>query len=186
LLRYNPHHLLKPYLSLAEALRAVDVQAYVNALHRSHPLEQARHLLATIDSPEPLKGADEREVFAHEAHDREEEASIFRLRDTPSEKNDPRWHVSASSALRRDTTVSPTLGSVAIEVSQPFAIKSPEPDIYRIRHEDLPEHTDPSDAGESEFAGGQWVVFGLYFAVLISGLTLTGVVLLRPFWKFLW
>src|SRR5438132_837833 len=48
LLQLNPHHLLKPYSSLEEALKSVDVRNYVTALRRSHPYEKAEHLLATL------------------------------------------------------------------------------------------------------------------------------------------
>jgi hypothetical protein len=44
LLRQNPHHLLKPYASLAEALKAPDVQSYVADLRRSYSPETAEHL----------------------------------------------------------------------------------------------------------------------------------------------
>src|SRR6516165_1384762 len=44
LLRQNPHHLLKPYASLAEALKAPDVQGYVADLRRSYSPETAEHL----------------------------------------------------------------------------------------------------------------------------------------------
>lgn len=48
LLQLNPHHLLKPYASFAEALRAGDVQSYLTALRQSHPWEAAERLLATL------------------------------------------------------------------------------------------------------------------------------------------
>src|SRR5713101_223049 len=45
LLQHNPHHLLKPYFSFAEAMKSADVQNYVSALRRSHPYEKAENLL---------------------------------------------------------------------------------------------------------------------------------------------
>src|SRR6266849_4992682 len=45
LLQHNPHHLLKPYSSFAEAMNSMDVQNYVSALRRNHPYEKAEHLL---------------------------------------------------------------------------------------------------------------------------------------------
>jgi hypothetical protein len=48
LLQHNPHHLLKPFASFADAMRSTDVQNYVTALRRSHPYEKAEHLLETM------------------------------------------------------------------------------------------------------------------------------------------
>src|SRR5262249_38631798 len=56
LLQRNPHHLLKPYASFAEAMGAPDVQSYGGALRRSHPFEAAEQLLQTLrkDAGEPV------------------------------------------------------------------------------------------------------------------------------------
>src|SRR5262249_7244074 len=53
LLRHNPHHLLKPYTSFAQALTAPDVESYVNDLRRSYPPNTATQLLASL----PGKGS---------------------------------------------------------------------------------------------------------------------------------
>src|SRR5438132_3237860 len=54
LLQHNPHHLLKPYSSFAEAMKSADVQNYVGALRRSHPYEKAENLLEGLrQSGEP-------------------------------------------------------------------------------------------------------------------------------------
>jgi len=186
LLRYNPHHLLKPYASLAEALSVVDVQAYVAALQRSHPLEQARQMLSTFDPATRSKVADQREVFAHEAHDRKEELSIYRLRDTETENSDSRRHVMASSTSRHDDPGWSSGTSVAVKAPQPSANVPSEPDIYRILREDLPQSLSRMDPGERESASGPWAVFGLFLAVSFLGLMLAGTVLVRPLWNLFW
>jgi hypothetical protein len=48
LLQQNPHHLLKPYASLGEALKAPDVQHYVADLRRTYAPEAAEHLLESL------------------------------------------------------------------------------------------------------------------------------------------
>jgi hypothetical protein len=48
LLQANPHHLLKPYTSFAQALAAPDVETYVADLRQSYPLETAERLLQTL------------------------------------------------------------------------------------------------------------------------------------------
>jgi hypothetical protein len=45
LLAVNPHHLLRPYASLADALTSSDIQDYVADLRRLYPLDQAAQML---------------------------------------------------------------------------------------------------------------------------------------------
>jgi hypothetical protein len=46
LLQYNPHHLVKPFSSFADAMRSPDVQTYVRDLKQSYPPETAQQMLA--------------------------------------------------------------------------------------------------------------------------------------------
>src|SRR5205085_12401189 len=48
LLRHNPHHLLNPYFSFAEAAESADVGNYLNALRRNHPADKAEQTLASF------------------------------------------------------------------------------------------------------------------------------------------
>jgi hypothetical protein len=48
LLQANPHHLLKPYSSFAQALEAPDVQTYVRDLRTNYPPELAEGLLRNV------------------------------------------------------------------------------------------------------------------------------------------
>lgn len=48
LLQLNPHHLLKPYASLGQAMQAPDVKSYVDGLRRTYPRENAEQMLETI------------------------------------------------------------------------------------------------------------------------------------------
>lgn len=59
LLQRNPHHLLKPFASFAEALRSPDVASYVNDLKHSYPPEIARDILAQIRDGEAAPAPDE-------------------------------------------------------------------------------------------------------------------------------
>lgn len=57
LLAVNPHHLLKPYSSFAQALESSDVQTYVSGLRRDYPPDVARqlkHSLEEVREPEEL------------------------------------------------------------------------------------------------------------------------------------
>lgn len=53
LLALSPHNLLKPYSSLAEALRSPDVQFYVEDLKRQFPPEKAERLLQELGGKSP-------------------------------------------------------------------------------------------------------------------------------------
>jgi hypothetical protein len=48
LLELNPSHLLKPFASLAEALKSRDIVDYVAGLRRSYPPQTAEHLLESL------------------------------------------------------------------------------------------------------------------------------------------
>jgi hypothetical protein len=41
LLSYNPHHLLKPFATFAEALKSPDIQSYIGDLRRTYPPDTA-------------------------------------------------------------------------------------------------------------------------------------------------
>src|SRR5207244_3539469 len=57
LLHHNPHHLLKPYSSFAEAMKTADVQNYVGALRRSHPYDKAETMLEELRRSGPHRAA---------------------------------------------------------------------------------------------------------------------------------
>jgi hypothetical protein len=52
LLRVNPHHMLKPYNSLAQALKAPDVLTYIKDLRVNYPINVAEDLLRTLQTEE--------------------------------------------------------------------------------------------------------------------------------------
>jgi hypothetical protein len=58
LLQFNPHHLLRPFASMAEAMQAPDVQEYVADLRRQWPADYAQKLYlegdkALAETPAP-------------------------------------------------------------------------------------------------------------------------------------
>src|SRR5438093_1549504 len=54
LLQFNPHHLLRPFASMAEAMQAPDVQEYVADLRRQWPPEFVQKLYLSGDDPPAL------------------------------------------------------------------------------------------------------------------------------------
>jgi hypothetical protein len=68
LLHVNPHHLLRPFGSFAEALQSPDVQGYVADLRRNYPLETAEQLLhATPKKPPAAVEEPELKVYRGQA-----------------------------------------------------------------------------------------------------------------------
>src|SRR5436305_8831144 len=58
LLSFNPHHLLRPYVSFADALRSPDIQRYIADLRATHPPELAgRELQELARAGGPESGA---------------------------------------------------------------------------------------------------------------------------------
>jgi hypothetical protein len=51
LLQVNPHHLLRPFASMAEAVQAADVQEYVADLRRQWPADFAQRLYTSGSTP---------------------------------------------------------------------------------------------------------------------------------------
>lgn len=51
LLAQNPHHLLRPYATLGEALESQDIKAYVEQLRRSYPHDRAELMLKGLQKP---------------------------------------------------------------------------------------------------------------------------------------
>jgi hypothetical protein len=49
LLELNPSHLLKPFASLAEALKSRDIVDYIDGLRRSYPPQTAEQLLESLE-----------------------------------------------------------------------------------------------------------------------------------------
>src|SRR5262249_1567344 len=47
LLEHNPHHLLRPFSSLAEAMKSSEVSSYVSDMRSNFPLDEAERLLAS-------------------------------------------------------------------------------------------------------------------------------------------
>jgi hypothetical protein len=48
LLKLNPHHMLKPYSSFAQAMQVPDMDTYVNNLRQNYPPETAEELLRSL------------------------------------------------------------------------------------------------------------------------------------------
>lgn len=200
LLQQNPHHLLKPYASFAEAMKVPDVQTYVADLRRSYPPEMAEHLLesaraegepapltAEPDLPglEPLPEEPEVLQFYRVHGDLEEIPEPVKQRQAPvagpvvppSAAPAPIPLAPEPPARKPPTSPSPaprppTLKPPRSPGVSPYAVQPPAPSRAR-----------PSarQREEEDAAAGRWVSSALFVLVLGAGLVLAAYALVRPF-----
>jgi hypothetical protein len=173
LLQLNPHHLLKPYSSFAEASQAPDVQTYVHDLHANYPPETAENLLRSLRAEDLLRSLREEEVAAAAAKPRPvhtapvapptEPPPVFRLQ---PEQASPRRPRPAAEPL------SPPPRAVPKEAA---ARKQPAP-TRRMTPRARPALREPE-----ALASGAWFASILFVLFVLAGLALGAYILGRPF-----
>lgn len=176
LLKANPHHLLKPFGSFAEAMRSPDVENYVAALRRTHPAEAAAQLLTTLGAPPapPPKSALP-EPAMRLKEDAAPEPSIYKVKTAPPPPPPP---TAERPAPPRQPVPLPPIVPAASK-REVYAIR-PDPDpARRLRSEVMP----PEDLDEP--AGG-WVASLLFVLLLAFGVLLLAYTLAQPFLPFHW
>ena len=206
LLEYNPHHLLKPYSSLADALKSSDVFGYMADLRTTYPLEEAERLLASLKSdgkqPEPDDHAAppfppplDRErseapppVESFGVHKDEEPAGAATL--------EPYDSASPFGSLGGPGPVSPPrLAAPPARKAVPMR-REPSPPADRAELAPESEDADVDDAGDQGDVGVQGderptavsvlLSDALFFLVLAAGLALLAYTLARPFLPETW
>jgi hypothetical protein len=176
LLQSNPHHLLKPYASLVEAMKNPDVQNYVTALRRSHPPEKSGQLLDTVRR----EGSESGEAASSSREPNK--PSVFRLRDIEDGPG------SGTNRLRPTPSPgSPLKGNASRPLPAPGGRSIPAPnhtgltpDIYPLRRDPNLDVVTPGGE-ERENRGSVWVCTGLFVIGLIASLVLGACAFLRPF-----
>jgi hypothetical protein len=185
LLQVNPHHLLKPYASFAEAMKSADVQNYISALRRSHPYEKAEHLLEEMRQNVSGVKKVAQNPPPKEAPKPEEEPQVFRVRESEEEPKTVPSRVRSMrpqpAAPKEKTSATPARPAAP----PPPAVTRPAPaaDVFPLRPQEklLPPRAPAPDDSEDREAGGTWVAAGLFWLVLISGVLAAGYSLGRPF-----
>jgi hypothetical protein len=204
LLQANPHHLLKPYASFAEAMRSADVQNYVSALRRSHPYEKAEHLLEEMgqdaggakqgpirpvtsgtgsremertSTKEPAERGDELKVFRVLNEEEEPKPSPSRVRPVPPVQPAQTGRTSGASSR-------PAPGPQPVRPTRPATM----PEVFPLQREEspAPRRSAFSEGEERDYGGGGWVAIGLFWLVLIVGILLAVYTFARPFLPFGW
>ncbi|HVS37652.1 MAG TPA: hypothetical protein VMS17_18970 [Gemmataceae bacterium] len=199
LLKVNPHHMLKPYASFAEALKAPDVLTYVKDLRVNYPADVAEDLLRTLHGEErrPAAGIpgtapvlDIDGTLAPEAARpvvEEETAPFANMRDldadlantaAPAPLNAPRGRPEPPQTIPLQGQPPPRLAPTRPIPAAPRPLPPPPrrpaalpPDA---RHMAAPPPEEP-------VAGGAWFSIVLSVLVLLSGLVLAGFVFARPY-----
>jgi hypothetical protein len=192
LLQVNPHHLLRPFASFADALRSADVQGYVADLRRTYPPETAAQMLAqrrgeggaaqreeptrsftAAATTEPQEIAEEPEVQVYRMQAPAEEPPAEPLpRQAPPPRPAPRPSPPLSSApapkptLPRPTPVPPAPRPVAAQPS-PWATLPTRPALK----------DEPEGGGDAT----RWVPTLLFALLLLGSLGLLGYLVARPF-----
>jgi hypothetical protein len=196
LLRQNPHHLLKPYATLAEALKAPDVQSYVADLRRSYSPETAEHLRDSLranaggpqEAPARPSGAGQKTMQPHQ--ESAEVLKFYRVEEEMEEVVPPAVAQRQAPAPPR-TAPKPPVSSPARPPVSDIPPTQRAPSKRPPRPAPSPFATDPLpppaanpypwDRGEREKAPGSWVASALFLLLLIIGLGLAGFTLARPF-----
>jgi hypothetical protein len=164
LLQYNPHHLLKPFASFAEAMQSTDVQNYVIALRRNHSYDKAVQLLESMRREASAENKDESRVFRILSPHEEEERARPRIPPASGPKSS-----STSPAASRFNVQGPRM-----PVTRPGRSRA---DVYAIRPD--PDLDGPPTAGD--LRASAWVCTGLFLVTLLAGLAVAAYTFARPF-----
>jgi hypothetical protein len=181
LLKVNPHHMLKPYASFTQALKAPDVLTYIKDLRVNYPANVAEDLLHTLQTegkhppaanPVPASmagfgGSAPAPVASGEMFLNSKEAH-YDLAPTA-----PPGALAQTYPLRPD----PRPQTLPLQAPQPPRPRNPMP-------APLPFAADPpaaKSAGEPTAGSVSWLAVLLFVLVLASGAAIAAFTFLRPY-----
>lgn len=177
LLQVSPHHMLKPFGSVAEALRSPDVQSYLNDLRQGYPLPTAASLLESLETgsggsglkrPHPTDGD-----FSLPLSDAEAEEETLKFQPPPEAPAPPPRPMPVK---KEAPSPRPAPKPVVSEPYQPIVRN-----WYPLQPKDeTRERQQGPDTGD-EAKSGAWVATLLFVIVLGAGLGLAFLTLVRPF-----
>jgi len=176
LLQLNPHHLLKPYASLAEAAKSPDVQSYIAGLRRTYMPESAEHLLESLKAgrqgePEPPDSAAEApKVYRLQGAGEDQKIDPAAARPAVPARAGKPVPASTPAAGTRNAAPPPAKRARAMPQSPSQQPGSP---VGRL-----------PDAGKPGAPAGAWVATLLFLLTLAAGLILAFYIFARPFWPF--
>jgi hypothetical protein len=189
LLQLNPHHLLKPFTSLRQALESPDVKTYVEGLRRTYPPADAEQSLQKLrkDSAPPVSPAVDRTVTTLP-------------RSGPSS---PEWEEAKRTPTKAEAAprapsppppprpapvppppVPPPPPTPVIEEPIPFVPEPPPRNarVYPVAEAAMQPASEPAEDHADGAAGaGDWFAAALFYLVLLAAIALGAYTLLHPF-----
>jgi hypothetical protein len=192
LLQINPHHLFKPYGSLAEAMRSPDVRNYIEGLRRTYPPDKAAHLLESLrsgkDEAGEKKGPLEPEPPAKNAASpaAADNLRVYRVQDAearPSPERQPsRPRPREVEHPPRAESESPMGAGIPLtRPSAPVARPASSPPMWSDAAPPSPWRRESPELEQPEPAGGAWLGTSLFWLVLAVGIALAVYTLGGPF-----
>lgn len=157
LLQLNPHHMLKPFRSLADALQSPDVQSYMASLRAEHPPAQAEARLAELHKTAPAAAVPAEGPIPFAPADAPKASRAAPVR---AEKR-----AAAAPEPRKEPPKEPPMPRAEIP--------PPPPNAWRSRARARPV--------SARWGRGHWLATLLFGIVLLASLGLAGYTLVRPF-----
>jgi hypothetical protein len=177
LLQHNPHHLLRPFASMPEAMKSPDVESYIAGLRRSYPPGRADQLLESL-RPEK-KGAGPGEgppPAAKDAAAPPAEApnvlKVYKFQDTNPNPGKPAARPDRAAEAAPQARP-PAAASPRADRAPAGKRVSPTPDHFPVVASEVDER-DP-------LLVSRWVASVLFWLLLLAGLGLAVYTLGRPF-----
>jgi hypothetical protein len=178
LLRANPHHMLRPFLTFGQAMTSPDIRNYVGELRHTHPPPQAE---AEFDALRAGRAA----APPRQTRTLPPTAPVVNLDDYPdtSGEHEPlKLHRMPGEAGAPPAPRAPRPAPSRPHVPPPQTPPRPIHPIPRplepVAELPLPP---PRGADSEEIARGSWLSVVLFVLVLGAGLALAGWTFLRPF-----
>ncbi len=165
LLQHNPHHLLRPFASMSEAMQAPDVQEYVADLRRQWPPEFVQKLY--LGGPEEARPVESKPAAAPPAPP--PPSTPPPLRPAPRVESVTKGMTIPARAPARPVAVPPLAAPAVARPAAPVAppVRSPEP-------------AKPSVAPRPAQPIGAWLATVLLYVGIAGGLGLLFIALIWP------
>lgn len=191
LLQVNPHHMLRPFSSFAEALQSPDVRNYVHDLRKSYPPDVAMEMheeirdkngqapdrpLAPVPPTMPVVDIDP----PPPAREPKSPDPVVVYWDTPGKKPPPASKPAPRPATARKATPPAPPQPAPGKLGRMAAARRQAPALMSTPVAPPPAHQ-PAEPEEEESSGGGWVASVLFGVLLIAGAALAVYTLLRPF-----
>jgi hypothetical protein len=202
LLEYNPHHLLKPYPSLTEALKSSEVHGYIADLRSTYPVDEAQRTLSSVQKGEKPTPAADSSLPPLPPPPPLLDRPVAKMRPAAAQTPAPPEEEEAEAHPAEPEPIdAPHYGSLRPPAPVPSAGALPPRELPPLEPEDEPEEeeaeeeeaeeeeAEEEEAEEEEAeVGGEhgsgvsvFITDTLFVLMLLAGAALLGYTLARPF-----